>query len=159
MSQAIIHSAQSIRGIILKHVQAIPEDVFDIQPRPFRNTIRWNVGHIVLCAEHFMSLCVPIHSGLPDSYAGLFNTGTKPSDWTMNPPSKDELVQYLSGQFSRLSEIAPDALDKPLQSPVVMGSLRFETAGELFNFSFMHEAIHHGAISSLLKVIEAERQQ
>ncbi|MCQ6562370.1 DinB family protein [Paenibacillus mendelii] len=153
MSVNIINTAKSVRQITLHQVQSIPEELFDHQPEPFNNTIRWNVGHIVFCLDHFLSGCFQSSSHLPESYAGLFHTGTKPSEWSVTPPSKEELLQQLSAQLNRISEVEPAALEGLLPSPVTMGPLRFETAGELFNFAFIHEAIHHATISCLLKVI------
>jgi hypothetical protein len=44
-------------------------------------------------------------------------------------------------------------LDSKLQTPFVMGPFQFDTAGELFNFALMHEAMHLGVISSQMKFI------
>lgn len=116
MSQNIVNTAKSVRQIVLHQVQSIPEELFDAQPPQFTNTIRWNVGHIVFCLESFLSLGFPDTSRLPESYAALFNTGTKPSDWTAEPPTKEELVEHLSEQLARIAEIAPGKLEEPLKS-------------------------------------------
>ncbi|CAM5783879.1 MULTISPECIES: DinB family protein [Brevibacillus] len=154
MSQNIVNTAKSVRQIVLHQVQSIPEELFDAQPPQFTNTIRWNVGHIVFCLESFLSLGFPDTSRLPESYAALFNTGTKPSDWTAEPPTKEELVEHLSEQLARIAEIAPGKLEEPLKSPVEMGPLRFTTVGEVVNFAIVHEAMHSSTISSLLKVVQ-----
>ncbi|MFM1655347.1 DinB family protein [Brevibacillus sp. B_LB10_24] len=156
MSQTILNTARNVRQITLKQVQAIPEELFDVQPQAFNNTIRWNVGHMLVTVDFFLSLGFPFSSDLPETYKGLFNTGTKPANWTDEPPTKEELVQYLSEQLERFSAVSPDMLDQPLKSPIEMGALRFETAGEVFNFAFVHEAMHLSTISSLLKVIQSQ---
>lgn len=66
---------------------------------------------------------------------------------------QEELLEQLTAQLSRLSEISPGMLEARLASPYVMGPFRFETAGELFNFALMHESIHLGVITSQLKTI------
>lgn len=154
MSQSIIVTGSVLRQIVIGQVQAIPEELFDVQSKFFNNTIRWNVGHIVYWMDRYSSLCFQTESKIPDSYEALFNSGTKPSDWTQAPPAKEELIQYLSAQLSRITEISPDALKQPLEAAFEMGPFRFETAGELLNFAFIHEGIHLGTISSILKVVQ-----
>ncbi|WP_134686740.1 DinB family protein [Brevibacillus migulae] len=159
MLQSMIHTAVSVRQLVLHQIQSIPEDMFDKQPPQFANTIRWNVGHMAVCLEYFFSLGLPFPSSLPESYAAFFHTGTKPADWTSAPPSKEELVQCLSAQLASLSEISPDLLEKTLESPIEMGPLRFETVGEIFNFAFIHETMHFSTISCMLKVLQYEYQE
>ncbi|MED4781572.1 DinB family protein [Brevibacillus choshinensis] len=156
MATTILNTGKTVRQIALHQIQSIPEEKFDIQPEAFNHTIRWNVGHIVFALDFFFSLGFPFHSNLPESYAGFFHTGTKPSDWTSQPPSKEELMHYLSQQLNRLSEISPAIMDEILKAPIEMGPVRFETVGEVCNFAFCHEAMHLSTISSLLKVIECE---
>lgn len=73
-------------------------------------------------------------------------------DWTFDPPTKEQLVEELTAQLSRLSDITPEMLNEKLLTPYELGPFKFDTAGELFNFSLIHEAIHHGTISSQLKI-------
>ncbi|MGG4498710.1 DinB family protein [Brevibacillus reuszeri] len=157
MSQSMIHTAVSVRQIALQQVQAIPEELFDVQPQAFANTIRWNVGHLVFALDYFLSLGLPFHSSLPEDYTKFFHTGTKPADWTLAPPTKAELVQYMTDQLERLAQLAPEQFEHPLLSPIEMGPLRFEIVGEVVNFALVHEAMHLGTISSLAKVIQHER--
>lgn len=156
MSQAIIHTGKVLRQIVLGKVQGAAEELFDVQPEGFSNTIRWHAGHMVYFMDKFASLSFGSPSAVPGTYEAFFNSGTKPGDWTSAPPSKEELLGLLTEQLARLSELTPDMLEEKLGSPLVMGPFQFHTAGEVFNFALMHEAIHLGMISSLLKVIEAQ---
>ncbi|MBB6731348.1 DinB family protein [Cohnella zeiphila] len=155
MSQIIVHSAQTVRQLVLQHAQAIPEELYDTQPAAFNNTIRWNIGHIVFWMDSYRSLCFSEKSALPPSYAAFFNSGTKPSDWIDAPPSKEELIGQLSRQLDDMADLPLDVMNEPFPSPLQMGPLTFSLAGELFNFSLLHEAIHLSVIASLLKVIQA----
>lgn len=156
MSQNIVNTAKTLHQMAFHQIQSIPEELFDIQPASFNNTIRWHVGHILVTLNYFLSISVSHQFKLPESYVGLFNTGTKPSEWTVTPPTKEELMQYLSGQLESLSEISASALEQPLKAPIDLGKMHFETAGELVNFALIHEAMHLGNISSMLKVIKHE---
>lgn len=157
MSQTIIRTAQTVRSLLLQQVEAIPEELFDSQPEGFSNTIRWNTGHTLVTLDFFLAMAIPFNSKLPEHYAGLFASGTKPSDWKVSPPAKEELVQYMSAQLNRIAEVDPHLLDAPLPEPIVFGPLRFETAGELFNFTFVHETMHLAIIGCLLKCIQPKQ--
>jgi uncharacterized damage-inducible protein DinB len=154
MSQTMIKTAKTVRQMVIRQVEAIPEEFFDIQPKQFGNTIRWNLGHIITSLDGILSLGFTFNSNLPESYGGMFKTGTKPSDWTMSPPPKTELVQYLSQQLNALSEVSPSILEETLKSPIQMGPMKFESVGEIFSFATLHETMHSTAISYLLKVIK-----
>ena len=154
MSQMILNTGIITRQIAMDLIQAIPEELFDIQPPQFNNTIRWNVGHMVFCMDYFMSLALPFNDEVPDHYVLLFNTGTRPSEWNGRPPGKEELVRLLSGQMECISAIEQSSLEKKLERTAAVGPLSFEVAGEVVNFAFIHEAMHIGRISSLLKVIQ-----
>ncbi|WP_248924260.1 DinB family protein [Paenibacillus hamazuiensis] len=151
MAKSIISTGKVLRQIVIGQLQGVSEDRFDIQPKGFNNTIRWNVGHMVYWMDKYFSLCFGFSSAVPPQYEALFGSGTKPADWTVAPPSKDELTEMLMAQLSRLSELTPEMLDMNLQSPFIMGPFQFTTSGELFNFALMHEAIHLGIISSRMK--------
>lgn len=154
MSEIIISTAQTLRQVVLQQVQAIPEELYDIKPDAFNNTVRWNVGHIIFWMDSYLSLCFQSAPAIPASYAAFFNSGTKPGDWKEVPPSKEELLQELSRQLDRISEVSPETLNKPLAPPVQMGPLTFNLAGELFNFGLIHEGLHLSTCGSLLKVIQ-----
>ncbi|GAA3412437.1 DinB family protein [Paenibacillus hodogayensis] len=152
-AQSIIHTGNVLRQIVIGNIQGVSEAQLDVQPAGFNNTIRWNVGHIVYWMDKYSSLSFGSPSAIPAFYEALFSSGTKPSDWTISPPTKEELVQNLSAQLSRFGELTSEMLDNRLETPFVMGPFQFATAGELFNFALMHEAIHLGVISSQIKLI------
>ncbi|MGG3505214.1 DinB family protein [Paenibacillus lautus] len=153
MSDMVINTATTVRQVVLQQVQAIPEELFDIQGLGFNNTIRWNVGHVIYWMDQYSTLSFGSPAAIAGSYETLFNSGTKPFDWTFTPPSKEELVALLTTQLSRLSELTPEMLGEKLSNPYALGPFQFNTAGELFNFALIHEAIHLGTISSQLKVV------
>lgn len=153
MTQSIINTGKMLHQVVIGQLQAITEEVFDRQPEGFNNTIRWNVGHIIYWMDKYSTLSFNSPTAIPDSYEALFNSGTRPLDWTISPPSKEELVEKLTAQLSRLSELTPEWLDKKLLASFIFGPFQFNTAAELFNFALIHEAIHLGTISSQLKVL------
>lgn len=153
MSEMIINTAKTGRQLVLQQVKAIPEELFDIQAAGFNNTIRWNLGHMIYWMDKYSPLIYSSPPAIPDSYEALFNTGTKPMDWTFDPPSKEELVEMLTAQLSRISDLTPEMLGEKLSNPFSLGPFQFSTPGELLNFTLIHEAFHLGTISSQLKVL------
>ncbi|MBW7452989.1 DinB family protein [Paenibacillus sepulcri] len=153
MSEMILNTAKTARQLVQQQVQAIPEELFDIQTAGFNNTIRWNVGHMIYWMDKYSTLSFASPSAIPDSYDTLFNSGTKPLDWTFAPPTKEELVEMLTAQTSRLSELTPEMLGEKLSTPFALGPFQFNTSGDLLNFKLIHEAFHLGTISSQLKVL------
>lgn len=151
MSEMIINTAKVLRQVMQQQVQAVPEELFDVQIAGFNNTIRWNVGHIIYWMDRYSTLSFASPSAIPDSYETLFNSGTKPSEWSSAPPAKDEMLELLASQLNRMTELTTEMLDEKLSTPYDMGPFQFTTAGELFNFAIIHEAIHLGTISSQLK--------
>ncbi|WP_339158587.1 DinB family protein [Paenibacillus sp. FSL W8-0186] len=152
MTQSIINTGKVLRQIVIGRLQDVSESQMDIQPEGFHNTVRWNVGHMVYWLDKFASLSFSSQSAIPAQYEILFNSGTKPSNWTLAPPTKDELIAMLTEQLSRFSELTSEMLEQRLISPFEMGPFQFVTAGELFNFALIHEALHLGVISSQLKL-------
>lgn len=53
MSNALLSTAKSVRQGVIQQVQTISEKLFDVQPEPFNNTIRWNVGHIAFTNQSY----------------------------------------------------------------------------------------------------------
>ncbi|MFC5401345.1 DinB family protein [Cohnella soli] len=157
MSQASIQAAKTARQLVIGAMQSIPEEIYDITPAGFNNTIRWNAGHMITTLDWFLSPGSPLLTKLPEGYSDLFKSGTKPSDWEGTPPSKAELLQYLTAQLDDLSLIDPGLLELPLKSPFEWGGLKFLTAGEVFSFAFIHEGLHLGVISSLVKAVLASK--
>ncbi|WP_221568672.1 DinB family protein [Alkalihalobacillus sp. TS-13] len=157
MSNELFSTAKSVREMVIQQVILIPEEMFDVQPDQFNNTIRWNVGHIAFSNEYLLSLGVPLKSTLPDHFTPLFNTGTKPSEWSQKPPTKEELIHYLTEQLSSLPQIPPNIFDQQMDPPVELGPLKFKTFGEVFNFATVHETIHLTTISCLLRVLQYQK--
>ncbi|GIP40508.1 formate dehydrogenase [Paenibacillus sp. J31TS4] len=152
MSQAMVNTAKTVRRMAIGRLQGVPEELFDVQPAPFNNTIRWNIGHMAVTLDQFLSRFLPFDSKLPESYAALFSSGTRPADWTIEPPSKEELLGYLSEQLENLGTIPAEALDKALPEPFLLGTMRFDTVGEIFSFAFIHEAMHLTTAANLAKL-------
>ncbi|MZQ81988.1 DinB family protein [Paenibacillus sp. 5J-6] len=154
MSETIIGTAKTVHQVALHKVQSISEELFDLQPDSYNNTIRWNVGHMIYWMDAYMKLGFSKDSAIPESYASFFNSGTLPANWNQTPPSKVELIEQLSAQLNQISELSPESLEAPFETPLQFGPLTFHKVGELLNFGVVHEGMHLATCDCLLKVIE-----
>jgi hypothetical protein len=154
MSELLFNNIEFSRNFFIKNVEIVEEDVFDVQPEGFNNTIHWHVGHVLTAAEQFM-FGFPNHSDhLPANYIELFTRGTKPADWKGDVPSRSVLISQLKDQLVRMKEIPVERLSKKLEKPI-LGQQNF---GELINFSLFHENLHLGQIQAMRRVIKAAKQ-
>ncbi|KOP78835.1 DinB family protein [Cytobacillus solani] len=153
MSELLFKNMELTRGFFLKSIAGLNEEIVDVQPEGFNNTIKWHIGHVLTSAEQFMFGYPKKTTSIPANYMELFATGTKPSDWQGEVPSVSELTAQLKDQLMRMKEIPAERFSEKLPTPF----LGQETFGEISNFSLFHESIHLGQIQAMKRVIEAAK--
>ena len=134
-------------------LQSVKDEQWDIQPEGFHNTIRWNVGHIFVSMESLTHRGVPEYEVSHPEWMSLFAPGTKPSDWTVAPPTNEQLLTALAEQPARVKEFLTGKLDQ--QMPDVMSIGKFHdmaTVEAVIQFAIWHEGIHAGIIFALNKI-------
>ncbi|TCP29231.1 DinB family protein [Scopulibacillus darangshiensis] len=141
------------RGYFIKNVEMIPENIADVQPEGFNNTIHWHIGHVLTVGEQFLLGFPHKSTHLPANYIELFGNGTKPADWKGDVPSIGELTAQLKEQLGRIKEVSDDQLDQTLEEPF-MG---LKTFRELAGLTLMHESNHLGEIKAMKRVVEQEK--
>ncbi|KKB34674.1 DinB family protein [Bacillus thermotolerans] len=151
---AIWERLEFARSATVGTLEAIEEEKWNTQPEGFGNTIKWNAGHIYISLESLLQVAAPGYEAVKaEEYASLFSTGTRPSEWTDNGPSKQEMIELLSGQTERVKQYFEERLsDQPAQE-LAIGPLALKTIDDLINFSLFHEGMHIGIIQSQLKVL------
>lgn len=133
----------TIRNITLQSIQRIPENVADIVPAGFNNNIRWNFGHIAFIQERLVIDALGEEMKVPKEFETFFNAGTKPADWTPQPPTFEEIASVLADQSRRIKELLAGRLEDKLPTPFTnRAGITFYTAGETLLFSFFHEGMH-----------------
>ncbi|MCZ8513381.1 DinB family protein [Paenibacillus filicis] len=152
-SHAIINTVNVARLMTIGKVESVSEEFFDVQPPQFNNTIRWNLGHLIAVMDSLVFKRISQSSKLPEGFVDLFKGGTKPSDWTTTPPSKDELITLLKQQSNDLNETFANRAEEKLENPFQIRDFKLETVGDVIGFAIVHEMMHTTTISDLLKVI------
>jgi hypothetical protein len=152
-SNAIINTINIARQMTIGKIEAIQEELFDVQPPQFNNTIRWNLGHIITVMDGLAFQRINQTSRLPEGFASLYKPGTKPSDWSVTPHSKAELLELLKKQINDLNENFADKTNDKLATPFQIRDFNLETVGDVIGFTIIHEGLHTPTISDLVKVI------
>ena len=134
-------------------LQSVKEEQWDIQPEGFHNTIRWNVGHIFVSMETLVQRALPEYEPVHAEWIPLFAPGTKPADWTVEPPTNEELLTALAEQPARIKGVLEGKLNQTLPESMKIGNLHeMATVEALMHFAVWHEGIHSGIISAMSKI-------
>jgi hypothetical protein len=143
-----------IRSRTVKWIEAVDPSIVDIMPDNFINTIHWHVGHILLVQDRLTLRLIGKEIGFPEEYTAWFGNGTKPADWTTQPPAVYFLLQELKDQTERLQKQLAGNLAEKLTIPF----LQYETLEESLGYSLYHEGVHQGYLMGLKRAIEAKAQ-
>lgn len=154
MGQFLFDQSGFLREVTIKTVKDLSEREVGVVPDGFNNNILWNLGHIYLSQEQFVFCFDQELMEIPDGFAELFGMGTKPSDWTIQPPTLLELLKFLNEQPNRIRERLRNRLDEEVVTPFNIPGLNLKTIGELLSFNLYHEGIHVQAIRMLKKLID-----
>jgi uncharacterized damage-inducible protein DinB len=152
-AEMLLNQAELVRAITLTAFDSLTEELSDIQPPGYNNTIRWNLGHILIVQEQLGIHFCAMRPQLPEHYVKLFGNRTKPADWTVEPPRLDTLQNLLKEQTAHIRQELGHRLDEAAAKPFVRLGREMKTIGEILNHSLFHEGIHIGAISGLKKAI------
>lgn len=152
MKHPLLFQLKMARDWSIEVAESCPDEMSEIQMNVFNNTIHWQVGHILTVAERMMFGLSEQSPFIPHAFATWFESGTRPTDWSENPPKLNELIQLLYEQQSRLLSIAPEQLEQRLDKP----QYGFTTYGECAGFVAIHETLHVGKMEEMLRVIRRE---
>ena len=147
----------TVRGITEQMMKNMPEEISNLIPKGFNNNIRWNFGHIAFVQEKLVFGLLDEDMNIPKDYENFFGTGTKPAEWKEAPPSFTEIAEVLAKQKTRIQDFLQGRLLEKLPTPFTnRGGITFYTVGEVFLFSFYHEALHIETIKRLHQSITSE---
>lgn len=125
------------------------EAIWDVQPEMFPNTIRWNAGHIYAEAEKFMHDAANDYEVTRPRWMDLFLDGTRPSEWEGNIPTKEEIIEALEEQTTRLESFFDGRMDKPADDVRDLHGTLLDTPDGALQFLLFHEGLHLGTMKSL----------
>ncbi len=127
----------------------LEEDLWDIQPEGFPNTIRWNAGHVYAEADAFLKDADASYEITRPHYQTLFADGTRPSEWTGEVPSKDEIIDALIEQDKYIQAFFKDKLEETASVTRDINKTLLDTKDASLQFVTWHEGIHLGIMKSI----------
>lgn len=138
------------RSRLLDIYEGLTEAEADFQPEGFNNTIRWQLGHILVTAESFLFDYPGSDSPLPKIYGEFFRSGTSPKYWQRSAPSLNDIKTKFQSQEKRIKELPMDYWREEVSEPLTKFGVK--TKSEFFHILLNHEAMHLGQIESLKKL-------
>lgn len=126
------------------------ETAWDIQPKGFNNTIRWNIGHIFVLMETLTQKAITTYEPEHSEWIPIFSPGTNPEKWEVEPPTMEELVNALKNQPERIKAALEGNLQNVLAEPMSIGKIhQMDTVEAIVQFFIWHEGVHSGIIHAL----------
>ena len=127
----------------------LKEEVWDIQPENFPNTIRWNAGHIYAEAEGFLHDADNNYEFIRPAWMDLFLDGTRPSEWEGEIPTKEEIIEALREQETRIEKFFEGKYHHKADKVRDLNGTLLDTVDSSLQFVTWHEGLHLGILKSL----------
>lgn len=146
-SERLLKQFELIRAISTKSIESITEEMADEMPPRYKNTIRWNLGHILAVTDALLNFAeIPMY--LSEEHFEMFKGGSKPTDWKIQPPSLNELSLMFKGQMMHIKkQLEHRSLEEKTSNTFILYGYPQETLGEVLNFCLYHEGFHLGYIN------------
>ncbi|WP_028608778.1 DinB family protein [Paenibacillus harenae] len=143
-----------VRGQTLKAANGITEENADRIPDGFRNSLRWQLGHIYVVLERFAFQAAGLPQQLPGGFKERFEYGTSPltTPAAVPVPTLDELKLLLGEQPARIQGALADRLQQKVEPYTTSAGLTLGTPEQFLSFALYHEGMHNSAIK-LYKVL------
>lgn len=143
----------------MANANAVTEEIADLMPDAFNNTIRWNMGHIYCTLNSLTYGLLEEPSPTPEGYDALFARGTSPADWVdKTPPTLSELRQLLEKQVDEIEQSFSGRLKEKSKKPFpLFESDQPPELGDLLGLGVYHEGLHLGFINGLKRAVGEEQ--
>ncbi|MET3195058.1 DinB family protein [Bacillus sp. OAE603] len=155
MEQFLFNQLAFVRNQTLNLLDGVSEEMADRIPEGFRNTIRWNVGHIYVVVERFAFQYLGLPQNLPEGFKEQFEYGTSPlNTHEYRVPTLSELEELLKAQQIRIQETLSDRVDEKIIPPYTTSAgMKLETPKEFLTFNLYHEGMHLTIIKLYKKLL------
>ncbi|NHM32998.1 DinB family protein [Neobacillus terrae] len=147
MIQSAWQLLKDVRGITMEILNSIPEELTDVVPEGFNNSVRWNAGHILL--DQYLWFYHKINDEMPlNEFSAFFGYGTSPKDWKDldSIPSMETIKQLMEEQPSLLINTFENRFEEKLLSPSEHG---ITTIGDVIARTLYHEGMHTGTLIAM----------
>jgi hypothetical protein len=149
MQHFLFNQLAFVRGQTLKLMEGVTEEIADQIPEGFRNTIRWNLGHIYVVLERFAFQYMGLPQQLPVGFKEQFEYGTSPANKpdSIPAPTLQELEILLKEQGERIRKVLGHRLLEMIVPPYTTSTgVTLETPEQFLSFNLYHEGMHVSVI-------------
>ncbi|MGM0884631.1 MAG: DinB family protein [Bacillota bacterium] len=147
----VIEQFRQLREETLALLADIRPEWYDIMPEGFNNSIRWNLGHILVAWDHAIFPKLGEEWHVPSHYHYLFPKGSSPKTWQTAAPAVEEIVNHLRSQKDEISDATAHRLSELLVEPF----LKIATIQEMYGFMLREETHHMNVIKRIAEAIRA----
>lgn len=148
MDHFLFEQLDFVRRGTLKAAAGLSEEKADLIPDGFRNSIRWNMGHLYVVLERhaFQSLGLP--QQLPEGFKERFEYGTSPLSYEGSAPvpTLPELEELLGGQVARIREALGHRLQEQGTPYTTSTGITLNTPEQFLSLDLYHEGLHQSII-------------
>src|SRR5699024_8718461 len=131
------------------------EEQADVIPDGHSNSLRWNLGHILVAQEGVMYYFGINQTGdISTKIQESFEPGTSPEDWSASPLTLSEIRGLLLEQKERIRKTFSGRLGEPAANVFEIRDKRLKIIGDLFIFTIWHEGLHQGVINGMKRAIK-----
>ena len=155
-----LHLLEDTRKHTLAQVEDLTDQEMMFQPKPEVNHALWLLGHIATSENGLILRWCANESALPGEYVKVFFMGTTPQSDPSLYPTKDEILDVLTGLHARAIEVveglSAEALD---ERPIGYEEMNpraqelFWSKGACIYVHATHEAGHASQITLLRRLL------
>lgn len=144
-----------VRQATLKTMEGVSEELADRIPDGFRNSIRWQFGHIYTVLERLAFKAVRLELNLPQGYKDMFEYGTLPpaASGVVAVPSLSELRDLLSGQPKRIRDALAGRLEEEVEPYTTSTGITLATPRQFLQMNLYHEGMHQSMIKAYKTIL------
>ncbi|BFT73473.1 DinB family protein [Paenibacillus sp. P36] len=148
MEHFLFRQLTFVRNQVLQAVEGISEETADQIPNGFRNSIRWQLGHIYVVMERYafqyMDLPVQLPQGFKEQFEYKTSPLTTPADIVV--PTLSELKFLLKNQIERISNELGNRLQDNVTPYTTSAGMKLESLEQFLSFNLYHEGMHFSVI-------------
>ncbi len=150
MDASLFDQLDFARNQTLGRLKGVDERSADAIPPGFRNSIRWNAGHLYVVLERFAFRAIGLPLQLPEGFAEQYEYGTSPASLpaSAQAATMEELIMLLQGQPDRVRAGLSGRMQESVVPYTTSTGFTLSTPEQFIRLGLYHEGMHFGIIKS-----------
>lgn len=141
------------RKILYKVLKNTPREQFLKIPDGSRNSIWWNIAHVVVTQQLLVYKMSGLPLLIPTEFVDKFKKGTVP-DGNATDQEIEVIEGFLFSTVERSAEDYENGLFKNYEEYTTSANVTLRNVEDGIAFNFFHEGLHLGTILSLQKMLK-----